>query len=150
MTRIGQSSRVGPVPLSCGTFMATSSATAISERQAQLHRSEKGFDAIPPADERKRGTKTTDSDCPDVPYRTAKQVGPPSSRQQYVTTSSTEPDALVVYARVSAACLPNFFKSRSNVSLSVFERTLTAVSIAAACSRKPRVINARPFAVSST
>src|SRR6266403_180065 len=52
--------------------------------------------------------------------------------------------------RVSAACFPSFFKSRSNVSRSVFERTLTASSIAPACSRKPRIISARPFGVSST
>src|SRR5436189_6329549 len=37
--------------------------------------------------------------------------------------------------RVSAACLPNFFKSRSNVSRSFFERTPATSSIAAACSR---------------
>jgi len=55
-----------------------------------------------------------------------------------------------VYLRVSAACLPNFFKSRSNVSRSFFERTPATSSIAAACSPNPRVINARPFAVSST
>jgi hypothetical protein len=52
--------------------------------------------------------------------------------------------------RIGPACFPNFFKSRSNVSRSLFERTLTTVSIAAACSRNPRVISARPFAVSST
>ena len=54
------------------------------------------------------------------------------------------------YQRVFAACFPSFFKRRSNISRSFFERTLTAVSIAAACSRNPRVISARPFAVSST
>ena len=32
-----------------------------------------------------------------------------------------------VYLRVSAACFPNFFKSRSNVSRSFFERTPAAV-----------------------
>ena len=37
-----------------------------------------------------------------------------------------------------------------SVSRSFFERTLTAVSMAAACSRNPRVISARPFAVNST
>jgi S1-C subfamily serine protease len=46
-----------------------------------------------------------------------------------------------VYLRVSAACLPNFFKSRSKVSRSLFERTPTASSSAAACSRKPRVMD---------
>jgi hypothetical protein len=56
----------------------------------------------------------------------------------------------VFYLRVSAACFPIFFKSRSNVSRSFFERTLTAVSMATACSRNPRVISVRPFAVSST
>ena len=50
-----------------------------------------------------------------------------------------------VYLRVSAACLPNFFKSRSNVSRSFFERTPATFSIAAACSPNPRVISARPF-----
>ena len=45
-----------------------------------------------------------------------------------------------VYMRVSAACLPNFFKSRSNVSLSFFERTSAIFSIAVACSPNPRVI----------
>jgi len=33
-----------------------------------------------------------------------------------------------LYLRVSAACLPNFFKSRSNVSLSFFEKFLRQVS----------------------
>ena len=42
-----------------------------------------------------------------------------------------------VYLRVSAACLPNFFKSRSNVSRSFFERTPATSSIAAACSPNP-------------
>jgi hypothetical protein len=37
-----------------------------------------------------------------------------------------------VYLRVSAACLPNFFKSRRNVSRSFFERTSATSSIAAA------------------
>jgi S1-C subfamily serine protease len=46
-----------------------------------------------------------------------------------------------LYLRVSAACLPNFFKSRSNVSRSFFERTAATVSIAVACSRKPRVMD---------
>jgi hypothetical protein len=55
-----------------------------------------------------------------------------------------------VYLRVSAACLPNFFKSRSNVSRSFFERTLATSSIAAACSPNPRLISARPLGVSST
>ena len=55
-----------------------------------------------------------------------------------------------VYLRVSAACLPNFFKSRSNVSRSFFERTPATSSIAAACSPNPRVISARPLGVSST
>jgi len=55
-----------------------------------------------------------------------------------------------VYLRVSAACLPNFFKSRSNVSRSLFERTLATSSIAAACSPNPRLISARPLGVSST
>ena len=41
------------------------------------------------------------------------------------------------YLRVSAACLPSFFKSRSNISRSFFERTLTAVSMVAACSQNP-------------
>jgi len=55
-----------------------------------------------------------------------------------------------VYLRVSAACLPNFFKSRSKVSRSFFERTLATSSIAAACSPNPRLISARPLGVSST
>ena len=54
------------------------------------------------------------------------------------------------HRRGGAACFPNFFNNRSNVSRSLFERTLTAVSIAAACSRNPRVISALPFAVNST
>jgi hypothetical protein len=33
MTRTGRSSRVRPVALSCGTFTATSAATATTERQ---------------------------------------------------------------------------------------------------------------------
>ena len=41
--------------------------------------------------------------------------------------------------------MPNFFKSRSNVSRSFFERTPATSSIAAACSPNPRVISARPF-----
>jgi len=44
------------------------------------------------------------------------------------------------YLPVSAACLPNFFKSRSNVSRSFFERTSAIFSIAVACSPNPRVI----------
>jgi hypothetical protein len=52
------------------------------------------------------------------------------------------------HRRIGAACFPNFFKSRGNISRSFCERTLTTVSIAAACSRNPRVISARPFAVS--
>jgi hypothetical protein len=55
-----------------------------------------------------------------------------------------------VYLRVSAACLPSFFKSRSNVSRSFFERTMATSSIAAACSPNPRLISARPLGVSST
>jgi len=49
-----------------------------------------------------------------------------------------------------AASLPNFFNNRCKVSRSFFERTRMAFSIAAACSRKPRMISARPFPVSST
>ena len=59
-----------------------------------------------------------------------------------------QPHLEPVYLRVSAACLPNFFKSRSNVSRSFFERTLATSSIAAACSPNPRLISARPFGVS--
>jgi hypothetical protein len=54
------------------------------------------------------------------------------------------------YLRISAACFPSFFKSRSNVSRSFFEKAPATSSIAAACSPNPRVISARPFGVSST
>ena len=50
-----------------------------------------------------------------------------------------------IYLLVSAACFPNFFKSRNNVSRSFFERTPASSSIAAACSPNPRVISARAF-----
>ena len=51
-----------------------------------------------------------------------------------------------VYLRVSAACLPNFFKSRSNVSRSFFERTPAAFPSRRRARRNPRVISARPLA----
>src|SRR5882724_7663338 len=51
---------------------------------------------------------------------------------------------------LSFPALPSFLRSPSNVSLSSFERTPAASSIAAACSRKVLVMSARPFAVSST
>src|SRR6266480_3810547 len=71
-------------------------------------------------------------------------------RRAGLTNECGHPSFGSVYLRVSAACLPNFFKRRSNVSRSFFERTAATFSIAAACSPNPRVISARPFAVSST
>ena len=53
--------------------------------------------------------------------------------------------------RVSARVLSQLFQKPGSTSAApFFERTLTAVSMAAACSLNPRVINARPFAVNST
>jgi hypothetical protein len=77
-------------------------------------------------------------------------AAPTSCRSAGERAGVCQPHLGPVYLRVSAACLPNFFKSRSNVSRSFFERTLATSSIAAACSPNPRLISARPLGVSST
>src|SRR6202162_840700 len=77
-------------------------------------------------------------------------AAPTSCRSAGERAGVCQPHLGPVYLRVSAACLPNFFKSRTNVSRSFFERTLATSSIAAACSLNPRLISARPLGVSST
>ena len=52
------------------------------------------------------------------------------------------PAATLNGARLFAALLAQFFRSHTNVSRSLFERTLATSSMAAPCSRSPGVIKA--------
>lgn len=79
-------------------------------------------------------------------FQDSKGSWPLRSRSRWEQTIARVKSGRSVYLRVSAACFPNFFKSRSNVSRSFLERTPATSSIAAACSPTPWVIS--PFIVS--